>query len=209
MVIVYVESNFALEITLRQAQAQAAEEILGLAESGVIRLVIPAFALSEPFTTIHYRGIEREKIRVALKTQERELHRSALHQQFATQLDQIVAVLTTIRKTQMDALEETMERLLRTSVLAALDLATFLQARQYEAAYGLAPPDAIIYAIVLLHLRQQDVREAKCFISRDRDFTDPGIKAELGQFNCRYINNFDDGLRYIRHSLNPPATEAE
>jgi hypothetical protein len=119
----------------------------------------------------------------------------------------MVSVLTAVRKTQMDALERTIERLLAVGPPAALDLATFRQARQYEAIYELSPQDAIIYAVVVAQLRQQDLAEAKCFISRDKGFADPGIKAELGGFNCRYINNFRDGLSYIQHNLNPPAVD--
>jgi predicted nucleic acid-binding protein len=208
-VIVYVEANFILEVALGQTESQAAEAILGLAESGAIRLIIPAFALSEPFTTIRYRGTEREKISIALAQQERELGRSALHQQFAPQVRQIVTILTAVRKAQMDALEQTVERVLGVGTPATLDAATFRQARQYQAIYDLAPQDAVIYAVVLMDLRRQDLPEAKCFISRDKDFTDPGIKAELGRFNCRYINNFTDGLNYTHRNLNLPSADAE
>lgn len=41
--IVYVESNFILEIALEQNQAIAAEAILALAENGSITLALPAF----------------------------------------------------------------------------------------------------------------------------------------------------------------------
>ena len=53
--IVYVKSNFILEIALEQNQATAAESILALAESGQIELAFSAFALSEPFSTITRR----------------------------------------------------------------------------------------------------------------------------------------------------------
>ena len=49
---VFVESNFVLEIALGQEQAAAAEAILQLAEHGTLNLRIPAFALSEPFSTV-------------------------------------------------------------------------------------------------------------------------------------------------------------
>lgn len=204
-----MEANFVLEITLGQQQASAADAILTLAEQGVIRLVLPAFALSEPFTTIHYRGIDREKIRTSLAQQERELGRSALHQPFAAQLRLILPILATVRKTQMDALEQTVERLLSAGQTIPLDLMTFRQARQLESSYGLSPQDAIVYAVALMHMGQQDPQEVKCFLSRDKDFNDPGIAADLGRFNCRYINNFDDGLRYIQRELNPPVVNSE
>ena len=39
--IVYIESNFVLELALQQEQAQSAEAILALAESNALRLILP------------------------------------------------------------------------------------------------------------------------------------------------------------------------
>lgn len=47
--IVYVESNFVLELALGQEQSASAEAILALAEAKKIELVVLGFALSEPF----------------------------------------------------------------------------------------------------------------------------------------------------------------
>jgi hypothetical protein len=49
---VYAESNFVLEIVLEQEQHQACEELVSLASAGSIELVLPAFALLEPYQTI-------------------------------------------------------------------------------------------------------------------------------------------------------------
>jgi hypothetical protein len=51
--IVYVESNFVLEIVREQEEAVAASTILTLAESGKLKLAFPSFVLSEPFETIN------------------------------------------------------------------------------------------------------------------------------------------------------------
>lgn len=50
--IVYVETNFVLEIAREQEQVVSANKILALAEEGKIELAFPAFTLSEPFSTI-------------------------------------------------------------------------------------------------------------------------------------------------------------
>jgi hypothetical protein len=51
-VIVYIESNFVLEIALEQEQSSAASSILSLAESRQIELAYSSFILSEPFASI-------------------------------------------------------------------------------------------------------------------------------------------------------------
>lgn len=47
--IVYVESNFVLELAFLQEECAQAEEISKLAESGEIQLAIPAFSGGEPY----------------------------------------------------------------------------------------------------------------------------------------------------------------
>ena len=47
--IVYVESNFVLELALGQEGSVSAESILILAEQGDIEIVFSSFAISEPF----------------------------------------------------------------------------------------------------------------------------------------------------------------
>ena len=42
---VYVESNFVLELALRQEQFTSCETILSLCEEGQARLVVPAYSL--------------------------------------------------------------------------------------------------------------------------------------------------------------------
>lgn len=49
---VYVETNFVLELALRQEQNESCEALLRLAEASRIGLVVPAFSLLEPYATL-------------------------------------------------------------------------------------------------------------------------------------------------------------
>ena len=57
--IVYVETNFVLEIAREQEQVESANQILILAEQGKIELAFPSFTISEPFSTIIRQRKER------------------------------------------------------------------------------------------------------------------------------------------------------
>jgi len=201
-VIVYVESNFLLELALTQEQAAAAESILALAESGALTLIFPSFALSEPFSNLTRRSNERGQAYAVMRQQIRDLARSGAHQQVAAQFLPVLGLLARVGTEQMNTLVATVDRLLGAGSPTSLDQATFRQAQLYQNAYGLSPQDAIIYAIVIADLGRQDPVEAKCFIRRDvQGFADSRIKAELRQHNCRYIGNFADGLSYIQSAL--------
>lgn len=66
--IVYVETNFVLEVALGQEQAEAAAEILNRAEGGEIELAIPYLSLVEPFSTVTKRHRDRKHLSSALGT---------------------------------------------------------------------------------------------------------------------------------------------
>ena len=57
---VYVESNFILELALEQEQSSSCDAILSLGERQDIRLVLPAFSLSEPYETLVRRAKDRK-----------------------------------------------------------------------------------------------------------------------------------------------------
>jgi hypothetical protein len=50
--IVYVETNFVLELTFEQAEPPFAEVLLSLSKTSQIELVLPSIALLEPFWSI-------------------------------------------------------------------------------------------------------------------------------------------------------------
>ena len=59
--IVYVESNFILELAYLQEDHENCGRILKLAEAGKIQLILPAFAIAEPFS-LGWEGRDDESI---------------------------------------------------------------------------------------------------------------------------------------------------
>jgi len=201
-VIVSIESNFVLELALGQSESTAARTILELAEAGTIQLIIPSFALSEPFTTVVQYRVQRNTVIDLLQKQIIQLERSARHSTLVASILLARTLLAQVAKDDLDSLEQTMMRLLPTTTSIALDTEVFKQARYYEGLYALKLQDAIIYATIVTHLAQQPPDQTKCFTSRDaRAFLDPGIKTELGSYNCRVITSFDQALRYIQSAV--------
>jgi len=60
---VYVESNFVLELALRQEQSASCEKLLDLCEGGRVTLVVPAYSLAEPYETLIRRRSQRRQIK--------------------------------------------------------------------------------------------------------------------------------------------------
>lgn len=200
--IVYVESNFVLEIALGQEDTLSAKEILALSENGKIDLVFPGFALSEPFATITHRDRERKRLSNSLSETIRQLQRSEPHRQTVSDLQLVPGILTNLAKKVIDLLQDTVKRLLRAGKSIELTSHIFEQAIAYQFLFDLSPQDSIIYAVVIADLNQRTHKEPKCFISRDkRAFSDPGLGDELASYNCTYAANMSDGLDMIKHTI--------
>ena len=198
--IVYVESNFILEVALSQEEASAAKSILDLARLGTLELRVPSFALCEPFSTISHRGREGRKLVGTLGETMRQLLRSESYRKQLQEFESVPEALARIYGQEIDLLESTIRELLVTAQVLQLTRDVFEQALEVQRTLGLSPQDAIIYASVLQDLRTNPVAEA-LFVSRNyKDFSDPEILVELGALNCEYKDSYADAIALIeRH----------
>jgi predicted nucleic acid-binding protein len=194
--IVYVESNFLLEIVLGQEQATSAEALLDLAEHRGIDLVLPSFAFAEPFATVTQRERTRRKLGLDISGILRDLKRSAPYYSEAAIVESAIAGLASIAGREYAKLNDTSQRLLAAAQLRDIDSNIFAQALAYQTRFGLSPQDSIVYAVVVSDL-QRRLPDPKCFITKNsRDFDDPDIVTELQRYNCRLFFSFEDGLRF-------------
>lgn len=83
--IVYVETNFILELAYLQERCESCRGILDLASTGAIALAIPAVCAAEARATWYRRAAERREFQAALQRQIREISRS---EPFRTLIDQ-------------------------------------------------------------------------------------------------------------------------
>jgi predicted nucleic acid-binding protein len=205
VVIVYIESNFVLEIALEQEQSSAAHAILSLAENCLIALAYPSFVLSEPFEAIMRARRERNTTQKSLEKVLNDLRRSEPYKQIVLDLMPAINVLAYAHVRQINLLYATFGQLARVGRCIHIDEATFGEASMYQSSLGFSPQDGIIYSAMLADLKKQPEQETKCFLSRDRkafgndDYR--SIRAELETYNCRYISSFTQALDFIQDSL--------
>lgn len=204
--IVYIESNFILEIALEQEQLSAADAILTLAEKNMIKLAFPDFVLSEPFGRIMRERNEQNVLYNSLVNLLSNLQRSKPHKNVMNDMEPIIKVLKDAHFRRLARLHSTFEKLLGIGERANVNAACFTDALIYQQKSGLAPQDSIFYATIVTDLPNRLVNEEKCFLSRDakafgRDADHQGIKTELALYYCRYIRSFTQGLDYIQNIL--------
>lgn len=214
--IVYVETNFLLELAFEQEDVTAAESILILAENKTIALAIPAVALVEPFATIRYRNSER---REALDTWSHTLNRfkenrvrdlglltakkrlnSALADAYSDVADLVVR--------QSTLLDEVVDRVLGVAAILPLGAAEIRRSIGYRQ-LGLDAVDSLIFTAIIASLENASSTESSCFVSRDKKgFANKMISDELASYGSRYISTFTNAVAFIQAAQaagEPPA----
>jgi hypothetical protein len=136
-VIVLAESNFVLELALRQEQFEHAERILNLAEERHLQLVVPACSLIEPYQTLVRRRRERKEFSRRLQDEMKLLERSALHDGMNATSQHIAQALDTGNEIERESLEQTIDRLTKVCTIPALSVETVRLAPAMQFGYGL------------------------------------------------------------------------
>jgi hypothetical protein len=203
-VIVYVESNFVLELALEQEEQPAAEFILTLAEAGCLQLRVPAIAICEPFSTVSQRARNRDRAWSEMSRQIVDLSRSSAHREVVEELRPVQAAFRKVNQAEQIALHLTLERLLAVTTPITISKEVLSESYRCQRAYNLPAADAVIYASVLADLREQDYDADKVFVSRNkRDFDHQDLVRELSSFRCGYCQDFESAEVHLRGRLKP------
>jgi len=199
--IVYVESNFVLELAFLREEHQQCEVILSLAESRDIDLALPAFSIGEPYEALERRLKQREELYRRLRAEIRELARSKPYQEPTQRFQELTDLLLKSIEEEKRRLDEALARVLSIAQVIPIDLDTIRAALTFQNSRNLSAQDSIVYASILTHLAGAGPGP-HCFITKNsRDFVNPDIKNDLMIYKCRLLTAFSNGLGYIRSGL--------
>jgi predicted nucleic acid-binding protein len=196
---VYVESNFVLEIVLEQEQHQACKEVLDLATNQTIELVLPAFALLEPYESMVRDERDGKVLAQSLRASANMLKRTASLAAEVQRLHDAGDLLVQAAQQAWTRFHNLRMTLVDVAQILVIDAATLREASNLTAAFGLDLPDAVMLASVLADAGAQ--RSPSVFINRNRKDFDNDVKARLAHVHCDLIWSFNDGLERIKHVL--------
>lgn len=196
---VYVESNFVLEIVLEQEQHHACEEILALAANRTIELVLPAFALLEPYESMVRDERDGKVLAQSLRASAGQLQRTASIAADVQRLHDAGDLLVRAAQEAWTRFHDLRTKLVDVAQLLAIDAATLREASHLADAFGLDLPDAVMLASVLADAGPQP--SPSVFINRNKKDFDSDVKARLAQVHCELIWSFNGGLERVRHML--------
>jgi predicted nucleic acid-binding protein len=200
-VIVYVESNFLLELAFLQEGHESCQAILDLAKAGQIRLVLPSFCLGEPYEAFHRRDKRRREVSEKLSSEIREMSRSQPYKSFNDETKDFVGSIVKSIEDERNRLNDLFEHELDNFELIQMDADLIKLSVGYQRSIG-SPQDAIVFASVTEHLKRLQIDEPKCFITKNsKDFKDPDIEDQLVNFNCKLLFTFEAGLGYMKSKI--------
>jgi predicted nucleic acid-binding protein len=197
-VTVYVESNFVLEIALQQEEYRECRAIVRFCQTGRARLVIPAFSIVEPFTTVVRRHKDRRKLQDDLARELRQLGRTKSYQSKTAAMSEVTALLLKSLDHERRRLDQAVRLVLDVAEVVPLTAELLREARAAGLKYGLTFTDAVVLTSIRSDL---DVRKgaASCFLNKNvKDFDDPDIHSILNALGCKLLPRFASGIRYLK-----------
>jgi predicted nucleic acid-binding protein len=199
--IVYVESNFVLELAYFQEEHEFCERLLELATLQKIQLVIPAYCIAEPYHAWVQKAQKRKEISQRFADEIKELSRSKPYAEMTQMLQPVPVKLLESSKAEKRVLDSKLLQILSVALVIPLEKTIVESAIGLQISRGLLTQDSIVYASVLAHLKS--VEDSKsCFITKNsNDFGSPEIMADLVTQSCKLLFRFQAGLGYIQSQL--------
>jgi predicted nucleic acid-binding protein len=136
--IVYVESNFVLELAFLQEGSENTNAIIEIAEAGRIRLVLPAYCAGEPYERLVRRARDRKALREKLAAEIRELSRSKPYGELAEASRELTSILAQSADQEKRRLETVLLRLLAVAEVIPLDSSLLETAIEFQPKFALS-----------------------------------------------------------------------
>ena len=199
--IVGVESNFVLELTLGQTEAGDCAQILNLAEQRAIQLVIPGCALFEPYETLIRHSKERVHVSRALQKEIDQLTRSDIYAELRQPSKVVTRALLDSGDQQIELLAQTIDRIVEIATVVPLDSDVIRRSRAAQREHHMPPQDSVIFASIVQFLEAQG-RDPKLFANKNhKDFATDPLEEELAKHNCKLLSRFAQARQFIENSV--------
>jgi predicted nucleic acid-binding protein len=187
--IVYVESNFVVELALEQEEQKSARAILDAAAVGSIDLRVPVFSICEPYSTVTRRMSRRERVLRQTQEELRDLQRSAGRRELAETLAPLVSEMFETTRFERVGVENVVAEVLAVATVLPLAPDVVEDSRVHQGRHDLDPSDAVVYSSVVRDAGSAEGE--KLFVTRNsKDFGTRAIRDELAEHQCELAISF-------------------
>lgn len=198
--IVYVETNFVLELAFLQEEHQQVRDLLEVVRGGAAtELALPVFCVGEAYEAFGRKRKERLDLADNLRREIAQIVRSKPYAGRSKELNELTELFARSGREQKERLDRVLDEVLSICRLLPLSRETFGKAVGYQKTRSLKPQDSLVYASVMEDL-DAGPRRRSCFVTRNpRDFANPDIRdVDLAGRGCTLLTNFTAGLGHVR-----------
>ena len=198
--IVYVETNFVLQLALRQEHHEDAEAVLQLAEQEKIKLFIPWFCIGEAYSKLTYLVRERTQLADECQRISNELSRDVQLRDtgFLKGLLDARVEFGRFNDEHVRLLDETTIRILKLNQTLKVDVNRVQESRRVRKELDFRPSDSIVYGCVLEHAKRK--KGDKFFLNDDKAFHQPRVKKELETAKTKVLA-INEGANFLNSML--------
>jgi predicted nucleic acid-binding protein len=202
--IVYVETNFLLEVVFDQEESTDARFLIEQAVARRCELRIPNFCIAESVIAFEGRRANRDRLRRELQSVTVQITRSSQHADLTPKSFDLRAGLIRANESQSSELRATLR--------AALACARFLQpsepaidrAEALAEKFKLSFQDSIVLAVILHDAAVEAATGRKIYVSRDRrGFDKDLVRSQLKGVDCTYSGSFKVAADIVRSDPKP------
>ncbi|MCA9564080.1 MAG: hypothetical protein KC561_11360 [Myxococcales bacterium] len=199
--IVFVETNFLLELVLQQEELEHCQRIVRFAQSEKIDLVMPAYSLVEPYEAFHRRHAERRKLIAEVHQQTRQLRRSPNLSESLSDAASVERIILDSQAQERAALDAVRHELLRAATIISLGPEIVGNSIAIRSELEMSGQDSVVLASVLNYARSVGMPPSVFLNRNKKDFQDPTVLDLLGSVNCKLLTSFRAGCEYLEHTL--------
>ncbi len=163
--IVYVETNFVIELAFLQEEHDECQSLLDLSKKNEsLELALPAFCIGEAYEASVRKWKLRRELHDALRNEIGQMSRSKPYEAFSRELRELTSLLLQSVEEQRRRLETVLDEILGAARILPLERETFRKAVEFQKTRSLGPQDSIVYASVMADL----VHDQAAFSAIDR-----------------------------------------
>ena len=196
---VYVETNFVLNFGLRQEGHNAVVEIVALAQSGRLTLVLPAMAALETISSLEVKRSRRKQLITGMNDELGQLKRSKDRADLEP-LETGIGVLAKLNQQELIEVQKALGQITACARLLTHTERVMSNSIQAQQSLAVDPVDSMIYGAIFTDLENLASSDSSCFLSTDGTLVSK-VFGELKARHCTCFTRFDEGLEFVQRSM--------
>lgn len=188
---VYIETNFILNLALRQEESIYSNRIVKLAAIGEICLILPSYCVMESYEALIKRHASRVNLAKNINKTLGDMGRSSFNRKIYETHKSLLTEIPSSISAEITKLDKILKKLLAISVLIPINPRTHKDGVLYRKRLNIRhEPDAFVLGSIKHDIETNRQRGRKIFVTTDSKFIqEPKVRRLLANLRCNYFDS--------------------